>query len=50
MDKQRVLFENLKGIKDYWVKTSLEGLTPNADLVWSDMIWRNNIKYFKTKL
>lgn len=37
MDKQRVLFENLKDIKDYWVKTSLEGLAPNADLVWSDI-------------
>ncbi|MPN37587.1 hypothetical protein SDC9_185107 [bioreactor metagenome] len=37
MDKQRLLFENLKDIKDYWVKTSIEGLTPNTDLIWSDV-------------
>jgi hypothetical protein len=36
MDKQQLFFENLKDIKDYWVKTSLNGLNPDADLIWSD--------------
>lgn len=36
MDKQQLFFEDLKDIKDYWVRTSLNGLNPNADLVWSD--------------
>ena len=36
MDKQRILFENLKSIKDYWVNTGVEGLSPKADLIWSE--------------
>lgn len=37
MDKQRLLFENLKAVKDYWIEASLDGLTPNADLIWSEV-------------
>jgi len=36
MDKQKLLFENLKDIKDYWVKTSIDGLNLNSDLIWSE--------------
>lgn len=37
MDKQKLLFKNLKNIKDYWVKTGVEHLSPNADLMWSEI-------------
>lgn len=36
MEEKKQLFEQLKSIKDYWVKTSLESLDENADLIWSD--------------
>lgn len=36
MEEQRILFERLKQIKDYWVKTSLESLDKDADLIWSE--------------
>ena len=36
MKEQQVLFKRLKGIKDYWVQTSVEGLEPDTDLIWSD--------------
>lgn len=36
MDEQRILFERLKEIKDYWVKTSTESLDMQADLIWSE--------------
>lgn len=36
MDKQKLLFKNLKDIKDYWVKTGIEGLNPSEDLIWSE--------------
>ncbi|MFJ5770074.1 histidine kinase [Psychrobacillus sp. NPDC093180] len=36
MDKQKLLFEQLKFYKDYWVKASLDGLESNANLIWSD--------------
>lgn len=36
MNKQELLFERLKEIKDYWVDTSIESLNEDADLVWSD--------------
>lgn len=36
MDEKKQLFEQLKFIKDYWVKTSIESLDENADLIWSD--------------
>lgn len=32
MDEQKLLFENLKKIKDYWVKTAIKKLDVNADL------------------
>jgi len=37
MDMQKLLYENLKDIKDYWVKTSVEGITRNTDLIWSEV-------------
>lgn len=36
MDEQKILFERLKQIKDYWVKTSTESLDKQADLIWSE--------------
>ncbi|MBO2536954.1 MULTISPECIES: histidine kinase [Rummeliibacillus] len=36
MEEKKQLFEHLKSIKDYWVKTSVESLDENADLIWSD--------------
>lgn len=36
MEEQKILFERLREIKDYWVKTSLESLDENADLIWSE--------------
>lgn len=36
MEKQELLFEQLKRIKDYWVQTSLDSLKDGADLIWSD--------------
>jgi hypothetical protein len=35
-DKQKLLLQNLKNIKDYWVKTSIDSLYSNTDLIWSD--------------
>lgn len=37
MNKQRLLFENLKNIKDYWVRAGIEHLNPNSDLKCSDI-------------
>lgn len=36
MEEKKQLFEHLKTIKDYWVKTSLQSLDKKADLIWSD--------------
>ncbi len=36
MEEQKILFKRLREIKDYWVKTSLESLNENADLIWSE--------------
>lgn len=36
MEKRELLFKQLKCIKDYWVKTSLDSLKSDADLIWSD--------------
>lgn len=36
MEEQRILFERLKQIKDYWVKTSIESLDEESDLIWSE--------------
>lgn len=35
-DKQKLLFENLKNIKDYWTHTAVEHLSPDADLIASN--------------
>jgi hypothetical protein len=37
MDKQKLLFERLTEIKDYWAKTTSESLDDKADLMWSDV-------------
>lgn len=36
MREQQILFKRLKEINDYWVKTSVEGLDSDTDLIWSD--------------
>lgn len=36
MDKQKLLFEQQKSYKDYWVKASSDGLESNTNLIWSD--------------
>ena len=36
MEEKKQLFEQLKSIKDYWVKASLDSLDENTDLIWSD--------------
>lgn len=36
MDEQKMLLENLKSIKDYWVNESVSSLLPDADLSWSE--------------
>lgn len=36
MEKQKILFENLKCIKDYWVNKGINDLDPNADLRFSE--------------
>ncbi|GFZ34392.1 hypothetical protein CSC2_49180 [Clostridium zeae] len=48
MDKQQIIFERLKGIKDYWVNTLEESLADNADLIWSD--YPDEYKILSTKL
>ena len=35
-EKQELLLQNLKNIRDYWTKTAVDGLNPNADLIWSE--------------
>ncbi|HMM21088.1 MAG TPA: hypothetical protein PKA10_10140 [Selenomonadales bacterium] len=37
MEKQKIFFENLKRIKDYWVNKGINDLEPNADLRLSDV-------------
>lgn len=36
MKEKEMLFGQLKFIKDYWVKSSIESLDENADLIWTD--------------
>lgn len=40
-DDQKLLFQSLKNLKDYWVKTSVDSLNPNTDLIWSE----NELEY-----
>jgi hypothetical protein len=36
-DKQKLLFQHLKEIKDYWVDVSVESISsPDTDLMWSE--------------
>lgn len=48
MDKQRLLFERLAEIKDYWVNASSEKLVDKSDLVWSDV--ESSYQILKQKL
>lgn len=34
-NKQQLLLQNLKNIKDYWTKTAVDSLNVNTDLIWS---------------
>lgn len=36
VEEKKYLFEQLKTIKNYWVKTSFESLDGNTDWIWSD--------------
>jgi hypothetical protein len=36
MNERELLFNQLKSIKDYWVKTSVESLEEESDLIWSE--------------
>ncbi len=36
MEKQKIIFNRLKEIKDYWVDTSVDSLQKDADLIWSE--------------
>jgi len=47
-EKQMLLFQNLKNIKDYRVNTSVDSLNPNTDLIWSDN--EDEWKHLQTKL
>lgn len=47
-EKQKLLFQNLKNIKDYWVQTSVDSMNPNTDLCWSDN--EDQYKLLQTKL
>jgi hypothetical protein len=47
-EKQKLLFQNLKNIKDYWVQTSVDSINPNTDLIWSDN--EDEYKLLQTKL
>lgn len=48
MDKQKLLFENLKNIKDIWVSTSVENLNPNTDLELSEV--KESYKLLQNKI
>ncbi|MEA4825785.1 MAG: histidine kinase [Clostridium sp.] len=48
MDEQRVLFERLKDIKDYWVDSSVKRLNEQEDLVPSEC--EEEYKVLKTLL
>ena len=36
MDKRKLLFEQIKAKKDYWVETGSNSLEKDADLIWSE--------------
>jgi hypothetical protein len=37
MERQTLLFQNLKMIKDHWVDVASKSLKSDADLIWSDV-------------
>ena len=47
-EKQKLLFQNLKNIKDYWTTTAVDSLNPNTDLFWSEN--EDHYKILQTKL
>lgn len=47
-EKQQLLLQNLKNIKDYWTKTAVESLNPRSDLIWSEH--EDEYKNLQTKL
>ncbi len=47
-EKQKLLFQNLKNIKDYWTTTAVDGLNSNTDLSWSEN--EDKYKILQTKL
>jgi hypothetical protein len=46
--KQKLLFQNLKNIKDIRTKTAVDSLIPNTDLFWSEN--EDEYKILQTKL
>ncbi|CAH1217430.1 hypothetical protein PAECIP111893_04277 [Paenibacillus plantiphilus] len=48
MDKQKLLFQNLKRIKDYWANEVTNSLKPSTDLIWSN--YEENYKLLQGKL
>jgi len=47
-EKQELLLQNLKSIRDYWTKTAVDGLNSNTDLIWSEN--EDEYKILQTKL
>ncbi|TWT08583.1 histidine kinase [Planococcus sp. CPCC 101016] len=48
MDKQELLFKQLKEIKDYWVETANDGLNEDQDMIWSQV--EEEYKVLRTKI
>ncbi|GFN32159.1 histidine kinase [Paenibacillus xylaniclasticus] len=36
MERQKILFEHLKAIKDYWTSQATNSLNPITDLIWTE--------------
>ena len=47
-EKQKLLLQNLRNIKDYWTKTAVDGLNSSTDLIWSE--YEDEYKILQTKL
>ena len=47
-EKQMLLLQNLKNIKDCWTTTAVESLNPNTDLFWTEN--EDDYKILQTKL
>ncbi|WP_261384274.1 histidine kinase [Planococcus sp. CPCC 101016] len=48
IDKQELLFKQLKEIKDYWVETANDGLNEDQDMIWSQV--EEEYKVLRTKI